>query len=275
MAMMQHSSWRTELDAAIETAWAAARLIQPHAGRVRTAQIQEKVVHDLVTELDLASQKLIHERLATAFPEDRFLGEESGDDDFDAYRMGRVWIVDPIDGTTNFTHGLPPYAVSIGLVQDGEPKVGVVLDVSHGVLYTATAGGGAYCNGRRMQVSGAATLDESVVLTGFPASAIAYMALYMQIFEQMLRRCRGVRRPGCASVDLAYVADGVVEAFYETGISPWDMAAGILLVTEAGGQVTDNYGASADVLGRQLVASNGHIHAALLELVASMKDVFS
>ncbi|GAB5517826.1 MAG: inositol monophosphatase family protein [Rhodothermales bacterium] len=274
--MIQPStSWRTELDTAIDTAWAAARLIQPHAGRVKTSQIQEKVVHDLVTELDLASQKLIQERLVAAFPDDRFLGEESGEDDFEAYRTGRVWIVDPIDGTTNFTHGLPPYAISIGLVEDGAPKVGVVLDVSQSVLYTATAGGGAYRNGQQMQVSSAATLDESVVLTGFPARAIAYMALYMEIFEQMLRRCRGVRRPGCASVDLAYVADGVAEAFYETGISPWDMAAGILLVTEAGGQVTDNRGASVNVLGRQLVASNGHIHAALLEQVASMKDVFS
>ncbi|MEM1093349.1 MAG: inositol monophosphatase family protein [Bacteroidota bacterium] len=259
----------------MDTAWAAARLIQPHAGRVGTSQIQEKVRHDLVTELDLASQRLIQAQLARAFPDDRFLGEESGEADFEGYRHGRVWIVDPIDGTTNFAHGLPPYAISIGLVEDGEPKVGVVLDVSAGDLYTATAGGGAYRNGQRLHVSMAATLDESVVLTGFPASAVEYMGLYMTIFEQMLRRCRGVRRPGCASVDLAYVAAGVSEAFYETGLRPWDMAAGVLLVTEAGGRATDNRGHAIDVLGRQLVASNGHIHEVLLEQVASMKDVFS
>ncbi|MEM6648424.1 MAG: inositol monophosphatase family protein [Bacteroidota bacterium] len=267
--------WQPERDAAIDTAWAAARLIQPHAGRVRTSQIKEKARHDLVTELDVASQQLIHERLVAAFPDDRFLGEESEETDFDAYRTGRVWIVDPIDGTTNFAHGLPPYAISIGLLEDGEPKVGVVLDVSAGDLYAATAGGGAYKNGQRLSVSAAATLDESVVLTGFPSSAVAYVERYMAIFEQMLRRCRGVRRPGCASVDLAYVAAGVAEAFYETGHRPWDMAAGVLLVTEAGGRVTDNSGQDVDVLGRQLVASNGRIHHALLAQVASMKDVFS
>ncbi len=262
-------------DAAVAAAWQAARVIRMHAGRIDEDDVHEKGRHDLVTRADEEAQRLITGALAGAFPAFDVLAEEGRHEDPAAVTEGYRWIIDPIDGTTNFTRGVPPYAVSIALQRGAEVVVGVVLDVAREELFTAVRGGGAFRNGARLVVSHTRALGSSLLTTGFPYRAFDHVESYLEVLRRAMHAARGLRRPGAASVDLAYVACGRFDGFFETGLNAWDVAAGALLVEEAGGRVTDYHGAPNPLFARQILASNGLLHAALLDLLAPMRDVRS
>lgn len=259
-------------DVAVEAALDAGRLIRFEAGRLDLAQVRSKGIHDLVTEIDERSQAIILEKILARFPDHSILAEESDQDTAGASPDWR-WIIDPIDGTTNFTHGVPPYAVSIGLQYKARSVVGVVYDVSRDELFTAVAGQGAWMNGRRLRVSEADRLEDCLLTTGFPYRSFGHADTYLAVLKEFFQRAQGVRRPGSASVDLAWVAAGRFDGFFEIGLSPWDVAAGVLLVEEAGGRVSD-FGAGLDpVTGGQVIASNGRIHESMASIVAPLRHM--
>ena len=228
----------------------------------RGFEIHHKGTVDLVTEVDLGAEAIVTEALATAFPGDRILAEEGGATGADGERL---WIVDPLDGTTNFSNGFPHFAVSIGLWDASGPCVGVIYDPIREWTYWATRGGGAWRDDRRLAVSTAETLSDALLATGFPYDRQTNPDNNTHRFAALLRCCRGVRRAGAAALDLAYVACGWLDGFWETRLSPWDMAAGILLIQEAGGRLTGLHGAPMDMATGHLVATNGRIHEVLLE----------
>jgi myo-inositol-1(or 4)-monophosphatase len=217
---------------------------------------------DLVTEADRASERLVVERLRTHFPSHSIVAEEGG-----AHQgsSGYRWYVDPLDGTTNFAHGYPIYNVTMGLEQDGEMLVGVVFDPTRQEMFSAERGAGAYLNNRRIRVSAAKRLEDSLVSTGFP-SRKRHLNVNIHFYHQMAMATHGVRRGGSAAIDLAYVAAGRLEAFWEFGLNPWDMAAGTLLVTEAGGRCSDMKGGPHSLTAPHLLTDNGAIHQETLGL---------
>jgi len=266
--------YRRACDVATQAALEAGRLVAASAGRLREGQVREKAAHDLVTEVDVASQALITRRLLDAFPASTLLGEEGTDFEEAARQVaGWRWIVDPVDGTTNFAHGVSPYAVSIGLVVDGMPVVGVVYEVSRDELFTAVTGQGLYLNGRRANVSTRATVNESLLVSGFPYARFDQSRAFFDILGRLLHDSRGVRRSGSSATDLAYVACGRFDAFLETGVMPWDLAAGVVLVAEGGGRATNYRDEPGRLFDRQMAASNGRIHAELLTYLTSVQDV--
>lgn len=269
----QPSFYEQARDTAVAAARAAARVIQARAGGIRAENIRSKATHDLVTDVDEAAQETIIEVLRDAYPQHAILAEEGAAEAAAEAADGFRWIIDPIDGTTNFAHGVPPYAVSIGLQEGERVVVGVVLDVSRDELFTAVRGGGLFVNGVRAQVSDAATLDASLVTTGFPYRELAHLEPYLAVLGTFMRRTRGVRRPGSASVDLAYVACGRFDGFFETGLKAWDVAAGMLLVEEGGGRVTDYRDVPDRLFAGQVLATNGRVHEAMLEVLQPMRDV--
>ncbi len=250
-----------DLDHALKVALEAAReagaiLIEESKG---PQKISYKGDVDLVTQADVRSEKSITARLRAAFPDHRIVGEELGEQDEAEASSRYRWLVDPLDGTTNFAHGFPVFAVSIGLLEDGEPVVGVVYHPSSDEMFSASRGGGACLNGKPMHVSPVARLDSSLLGTGFPTHNRAETPNMRYYWEYTLRS-HGVRRAGAAALDLCSVACGRFEAFWEFNLKPWDTAAGILLVREAGGRVTDFDGKPYHPGDRVLVASNGLIH---------------
>lgn len=217
---------------------------------------------DLVTEADLASEKLILERLQARFPTHAVVAEESGGREAASeYR----WYIDPLDGTTNFAHGFPVFCVSMGLERSGELIAGVIYDPLRDEMFTAERGSGAWLNNRRLHVSGAPRLKDSLVATGFP-NRKRHKSINVHFYHQLAMATHGVRRAGSAALDLAYVACGRLDAFWEFGLNPWDMAAGILMVTEAGGRCTDMMGAPHTLRSPHLVADNTLVHEELLQL---------
>ena len=273
MIYKEHDYTR-ELDAAIRAAREAGRHIQKRAENLGDLQIRKKGLNDLVTEVDEAAQRIIIRILEETFPTYEVLAEEGDMDASERRAEGYRWIIDPIDGTTNFAHGVPPYSVSIGLQLVEEIVVGVVLDVSRNELFTAVRGNGLRVNGAPGSVSMTDTLSESLITTGFPYRSIGHIDLYLQVLGQFITKSRGLRRPGSAAIDLAYVASGRFEGFFETGLLPWDVAAGLLLVEEGGGRVTDYRDRQNPVFAEQLLATNGNIHVEMLELVKPMQDVY-
>lgn len=260
-------------DVAVEAAFQAAHIIRLNAGIIDNDDIREKGLHDLVTEIDEESQRVIIDVLKSSFPDHTFLAEEGDiaklrEHNTDDYR----WIIDPIDGTTNFTRGIPPYAVSIGLQKGDQILTGVILDVSRNELFTAIRGSGFFVNGRRSTVSQTSSIGESIITTGFPYRSFGHVDEYLTAMRRFMREARALRRPGSASVDLAYVAAGRFDGFFETGLMAWDVAAGILMVEEAGGRVTDYRNRSNPIFSEQIVASNGLIHDAMLDFVAPLRD---
>ncbi len=221
---------------------------------------------DLVTEADKASEKLVVERLSSHFPSHSVVAEEgSGTDRNSEYR----WYVDPLDGTTNFAHGFPMFNVTLGLERAGQMFAGVVFDPLHDEMFAAERGGGAYCNNRRIHVSKAARLEDSLLATGFP-SFKRHLNVNVHFFHQVAMVTHGVRRGGSAALDLAYTACGRLDGFWEFGLNSWDMAAGVLLVEEAGGRCSDMRGAPAGMPGKHLLATNGKFHDQTLELFAEV-----
>ena len=264
--------YRKEHTVAVSAAWSAARLIRAHVGRLHDTDIRDKGVSDLVTTVDEASEALLIQQLRAAFPAYDVLAEESCGNTrggCDGYR----WIIDPIDGTTNFAHALPPFAVSIALQREERIVLGVVLEVASGQLYTAVCGQGTFCNGAQVRVSQRAMLAGSIVATGFPYRTFSHVGPYLDVLRRFMAGTRGVRRFGAASYDLALVASGRFDGFFETGLHAWDVAAGTLLVEEAGGRVTDYAGAGNAVFARQIVASNGMVHDEMLTIVQAMHEI--
>lgn len=227
------------------------------------------VVHkgtiDLVTDFDLRSEKLLVEGLRGAFPEDPILAEEGGGASGD-----RRWLIDPLDGTTNFAHGLPIFCVSMAYAEDGVVRLGVVYDPMRDELFEGMQGAGARLNGRAVRVSEMAELDQSLLVTGFPYDIRSSSETNLDHFADFAVRAVGVRRLGSAALDLAYVASGRFDGYWELRLSPWDWAAGLLLVKEAGGRITRLDG-DEDILRppTSIVASNGRIHDAILQVLQS------
>ncbi len=228
---------------------------------------------DLVTEADIASERLILERLRASFPHDAILGEETG-----VHGTGqRCWIFDPLDGTTNFAHRLPIFGVSVALVEGNTVLLGVTCDVTRGRLYWATRGGGAWTQGpeertpRPLRVSHTRSLQAALLATGFPYDKAQSQDNNVAEFAAFLVRAQGIRRAGAATVDMAWLADGRLDGYWEQKLRPWDWAAGALLVQEAGGKVTDYAGNPWTPASTNIVASNGHLHDAMLEVIARVR----
>jgi len=248
------------LESAVEIAREAGALLAGYFER--RIGFELKGDYDLVTEADHASEALVVNRLRSYFPSHAILAEESGLlDTSSEYR----WYVDPLDGTTNFAHGYPVFNVSIGLARAGELICGAIYDPIRQELFTAERGAGAYLNGRRISVSRVTKLEESLLATGFP-SRKRHENLNVHFFHQVAMFTHGVRRGGSAAIDLAYVACGRLEGFWEFGLNPWDIAAGALLVTEAGGKCSDMRGGAFDIHGPHLAVANSNVHPQLLDL---------
>jgi len=259
--------YSSELAVAVRAARAAARLVRSHAGQLSGRHIWEKGFKDLVTTVDREAENGIIRTLRDAYPEYGVLAEESAEN---VSAENARWIIDPIDGTVNFAHGLAPFAVSIALEVGRHIQVGVVVDAASGDLFSAIRGWGATRNGTAIRVSSRDQLTECLVATGFPYKDFSSMTPYLQTLSHFMVKTRGVRRLGAASIDLAYVACGLFDGFFEAGLSAWDVAAGSLIVTEAGGHVSDFEGDSGMLYNRQIVASNGRIHNQMLEQVAPL-----
>jgi myo-inositol-1(or 4)-monophosphatase len=251
------------LDFAVETAREAGAILRAEWDRPK--QISYKGEVDIVTESDRRSEALIVERLRKRYPDHGIVAEEGGG----AAAAGAkfCWHVDPLDGTTNFAHGYPCFAVSIGLAEDGRPVAGVVFNPVTNEMFTAARGEGAFLNGKRIQVSAVDKLAVSLVATGFPTHQRKRSANINYYWEFTLRS-HGVRRDGAAAIDLCYVACGRFDAFWEFGLKSWDCCAGVLLVEEAGGVVTDLSGGAYPLGGPQVLATNGRIHGEVQEVAA-------
>lgn len=267
--------YESALDVAVLAARIAGKKIKKVAGHIRPEMIRDKGVHDLVTDTDEEAQQLIVDTILEAYPDHYILAEESPEaSHHGAQDAEYLWIIDPIDGTTNFTRGIPPYAVSIALSHHGTLVVGVVLDVAHGDMYTAIAGCGLQINETRCVVSEISGLSEALITTGFPYRAFGHVDQYLSVLKLFMERARGVRRPGSAAVDLAWVACGRFDGFFETGLKPWDVAAGIVLVREGGGRISDYHGNAEPGFDHQVVASNGRIHEEMLDILAPMQNIY-
>lgn len=243
---------------------AGAFLLQERRQFQREA-IEYKGLNNLVSYVDKETEKKLVEKLNQLLPDAGFITEE-GTTGQAADQTALNWIIDPLDGTANFIHGLPVFSVSIGLAQGKTPIAGVVYDPNRDECFSAWQGGGAYCNGNRLTVSPAITLGESLIATGFPYSRFEQMQRYLQILESLMQQTHGLRRMGSAAIDLAYVACGRFEAFYEYNLNSWDMAAGVLLVREAGGLVTDFDGGDEFLFRGDVVASCG-VHPELIRAI--------
>jgi myo-inositol-1(or 4)-monophosphatase len=251
------------LATAVEAVLRAGDLQMAHFGT--DLKITKKGAIDLVTEVDLAVERMFRAMVAERFPDHTVLAEELGSA---GQASGKYcWIFDPLDGTTNYAHGLPVFASSLALEIDGVITVGAIYDPSRRELFTATLGGGAYVNGRPMRVSSTAKLIDALLVTGFPYTIHESADELVSLFAAFLLQAQAVRRLGSAALDLCYVAAGRMDAFWEQHLKPWDMAAGALMLAEAGGTVTALDGGAFDVRKGQLMASNGVLHRDLLDVV--------
>ncbi|WP_228529910.1 inositol monophosphatase family protein [Diaphorobacter caeni] len=264
---MSSSNLHPMLNVAIKAARAAGAIINRAALDVEAVRVSQKQLNDFVTEVDVASEKAIIETLLTAYPQHGILAEESGNE-YGSKTSDYVWIIDPLDGTTNFIHGFPVYCVSIALSVRGKIEQAVIYDPSRNDLFTATKGRGAFLNERRIRVSKRTRMGECLISTGFPFRPGDNFQNYLALMGDVMQRCAGLRRPGAAALDLAYVAAGFTDAFFETGLSIWDVAAGSLLVTEAGGLV-GNFTGEADFLEqRECLAGNPRIYGQMVPIIS-------
>ena len=228
--------------------------IQSEKDKVQTTDIVRKDKNDLVSYVDKESEKRLIEGLQTLLPDSSFLVEEG--------TIARTnneyeWIIDPLDGTTNFLHGIPPYAISVGLSHLGKMVMGVVLELNSNECFYAWKDGGAYLNENKINVSPTPTLADSIVSTGFPYKDFSFLPQYTDLLKHLLQNVRAMRRHGAASIDLCYVACGRFDAFFEFNLAAWDIAAGSFIIQEAGGQVQDVKGTNDYIFGKSIIASNG------------------
>lgn len=256
------------LASAVEAVRIGGKVLQAHHGR-RPTGIDDKGLHDFVTDVDRASQRAIVEFLRRRHPQHSILAEE---DEVHTGSEPYRWIIDPLDGTTNFIHGYPCYAVSVGVWRGNEPVAGAVLDPVRPELFHAERGGGAWMEDasgerRRIHVSDAAGLDGALLVTGFPFRRLDRLEEYLRSFRELLARSCGVRRDGSAALDLCYVAAGRLDGFWERGLSAWDLAAGAILMEEAGGVITDYRGKDGYLESGDVVAAGPEVHGELLEVL--------
>ncbi|SDO99110.1 myo-inositol-1(or 4)-monophosphatase [Ralstonia sp. 25mfcol4.1] len=257
------------LNIAVKAARKAGSIINRASIDVDLVRVSRKQHNDFVTEVDRAAEAAIIEVIRTAYPEHAILAEESGQswaEGDDQHEF--TWVIDPLDGTTNFIHGFPQYAVSIGLLHKGVPSQAVVYDPTRDELFTASKGAGAFLNNRRIRVTRRDKLADCLIGTGFPFRDLEGMDEYLEIFALMTRSCAGLRRPGAAALDLAYVACGRLDGFFERGLKPWDMAAGMLLITEAGGLVGNYNGESRQMEQGEVLAGNPKAFAQMVRLLS-------
>jgi myo-inositol-1(or 4)-monophosphatase len=255
------------LNIAIKAARTAGSVINQASRDLELLKVESKAPNDFVTEVDQAAERVIIETLLGAYPGHGILAEESGSQ-YGAQDSDFVWIIDPLDGTTNFIHGFPFYAVSIGLAVKGQIQQAVVYDPVHNDLFYASKGRGAFLNDRRLRVSRRVRMADALIGTGFPFRRGDNFKHYMEMFATISQSCAGLRRPGAAALDLCYVAAGYCDGFFETGLRPWDVAAGSLMITEAGGLV-GNFSGEADFLHqRELIAGNPRIYGQLVQILA-------
>ncbi|MCB1631191.1 MAG: inositol monophosphatase [Pseudomonadales bacterium] len=254
---------------ALAAARKAGEIIARAADRIDLIEVSRKASNDFVTEIDRAAEREIIFQLRKAYPDHQILAEESGPSGDDTRSGGFRWIIDPLDGTTNFVRGIPHFAVSIACARDGRLEHAVIVDPIRREEFTATRGAGAQLNGRRMRVSTRAGLKEAVLGTGIPfrEPAIEYLPAYLRTLEQFTTRSAGIRRAGAATLDLAYVAAGRLDGFWEIGLQPWDIAAGALLVQEAGGLVSDFDGGNDWMDSGRIVAANPKCLKAMLQVI--------
>lgn len=261
------------INIATKAARRAAQIINRASNELDLIKVSSKSPNDFVTEVDKAAEAAIIETLQEAYPSYGILAEESGhtagiDSGADEY----TWIIDPLDGTTNFIHGFPQYAISIALAKGNAVEQAVIFDPNRNELFTASKGGGAFLNDRRIRASKRLRLGEALIGTGFPYRVFDHADSYLAIFKELSQKCAGIRRPGAASLDLAYVAAGRLDGFWEFGLAPWDMAAGALLISEAGGLITDLNGSSDYLDTGNVVAGTPKVFLPLLQLVQSHRS---
>ena len=244
--------------------------IQKESRGFDVTRTERKGFNDFVSYVDKGSERMIVEKLSHLLPEAGFLAEEGTSN---KTGVKYCWVIDPLDGTTNFLHGLHPYAISIALKEFEEVVAGVVYEVSGNESFSAWKGGGAWLNGSRIHVSKADKLSDSLIATGFPYTDFNQLDAYMKCLTYFCRHTHGVRRLGSAATDLAYVACGRFEAFYEYGLQPWDIAAGMLLIREAGGRVSDFSGKEKNITGEEFVAANSAVFSEVLEIVSKFMKI--
>ncbi len=259
--------WEGDVWVAVRAARAGAAIVRQGFHEELTTEMKGAV--DPVTDVDREAEEAIKSVLASHFPTDAILAEES-DSNAD-WRGERVWIVDPLDGTVNFVNRIPQVAVSVALWSEGKPLVGVVVDVARGEEFVAAHGEGASSNGTPIHVSDTPLLQDSLLVTGFPYDRQEHARAYLDVMEQVMTRSRGTRRMGAAALDMAWVACGRFDGYWEhggpAGVKPWDAAAGMLLVTEAGGTATDSKGSVNELEPTAFVVTNGKIHEELRQIV--------
>lgn len=259
-----------EVQAQVHTAVAAAEaagvLLAQVARSGGARRVDHKGAVDLVTEADLAAEEAVRRVLAERCPGVPILAEEGGG----AWSAPTRWIVDPLDGTTNFVHGLPHFAVSVALEHEGRLLAGCVLDVMRGECWSAGRGLGCFLGPRPVTVSATPNLDQALVATGFPYDRRQRAHVYLRLVEAVMRRAQGIRRAGAAALDLAWVAGGRLDAFWEQGLAPWDLAAGVLLVQEAGGRVSDFEGGPHDIGAGTVLATNRHVHEEMAQVLTPL-----
>jgi len=254
------------LNTAVKAARRGASIINRASFDLDRIKVTEKQHNDFVTEVDQAAEQAIIEVLKTAYPDHAILAEESGASDNSP--NDNVWIIDPIDGTTNFIHGFPQYCVSIALQQRGQLTQAVIYDPTRNELFTATRGGGAFLNDKRIRVTKRDKMADALIGTGFPFRDMKGLDEYLRMFRVMTEKCAGLRRPGSAALDLAYVAAGRLDGFFEKGLRPWDIAAGSLLITEAGG-LTGTFAGESDYLYKgDTIAGTPKIFAQMVALLS-------
>ncbi len=257
------------LNFAVQTARDAGRILAERLGRA--LQVSNKGDIDLVTEADLASEKLIIDRIKSHYPRHSILAEESGATNGVEFVAGKSewrWVIDPLDGTTNYAHGYPCFCVSIALEREGKSEVGVIYDPMRDEVFAAERGSGATLNDRRIRVSNVDDLNAAMLCTGFPYN-VRERHDFTRQFANFTMAAQAVRRDGSAALDLAYLACGRFDGFWEEGLRPWDIAAGVLLVEEAGGRVSDYKGRPLELNNPTTLASNGLVHDAMIKVLAS------
>jgi myo-inositol-1(or 4)-monophosphatase len=254
------------LNTAVKAARKAGAIINRASLDVDLLKVSSKGHADFVTEVDKAAEQVIIDILSQAYPDHGFLAEESGARSHTG-NADYTWIIDPLDGTTNFIHGFPQYAVSIACQHGGQITQAVVYDPTRNELFTATRGRGAFLDDKRLRVSRRSVLREALIGTGFPFRDFSRVEEYIRLFRAFASSTAGLRRPGAAALDLAYVAAGRLDGFWENGLAPWDMAAGSLLVLEAGGIITDDLGGAGHMESGNVVCGNPRIHELMMKVV--------
>ena len=262
---MSHLNSEDLLDVAVEASLAASHIIMESLGDSRVANFKGKT--NLVTETDVKSENTIKAILKEAYPEHGILAEESMKENSES---DYLWIIDPLDGTTNFVHGYPSFAISIGLFYKANPIVGVVLEMPHIKLYTAIKGNGAWCEGSTIKCSNTPSIQNSLLVTGFGYDHDILWKRNMMLFKHFTNISQGVRRLGAASIDICHVAAGKVDGYWEFDLKPWDMAAGILIAEEAGCKITSLNGGNHNIYDNSILITNNHIHRQMVEEASSI-----